>query len=284
LGRRNRKRKSPEQRRDDRRRRVNHWLLAPLRLVLLAVLGVGLGVGAWQVAVFLRTSQALSVRAIEVSGTSRTHLDELLRAADLYEGINIFGVDRPQVRKRLEEHPWVKRASVQRVVPDRIEIEIEEHRPAALISLEGLYLVSDEGVVFKRLQAGEALDLPIITGIERRWVNSEPEQVRLRLREALKLIYRVERTACLAGHELAELQLDELLGVSLVLDPGALTVRMGLVAPETRLGTLCRLFEALADRDLRAHTIYLDQDGSAGRATVRLDRRSPMTINQSEQI
>lgn len=284
MGRRNRKRKSPEQLRDVRRRRVHHWLLAPLRLILLAVLGVGLGVGAWQVAVFLRTSQALSVRAIEVSGTSRTRLDELLQAADLHEGINIFGVDRLQVRKRLEEQPWVKRALVKRVVPDRILVEIEEHRPSALISLEGLYLVSDEGEVFKRLQAGETLDLPIITGIQRRWVNSEPERVRARLREALELIDRVEQTACLAGHELAELQLDELLGVSLVLDPGALTVRLGHVSPEARLGSLCRLFEALADRELRAHTIFLDQDGSAGRAIVRLDRRFEKTINQSEQI
>ncbi len=272
MGRRNRKRKSPEQRRVELQRRVRHWLLGPLRLLLLSALGVGLGLGAYQVAVFLRTSAYLSVRRIEVNGTSHTSMEELLQATGLRSGANIFSVDLDLARRRLQGHPWVKRASVKRVVPDRIVVEIEEQRPAALVSLEGLYLVNPEGEVFKRLQPGEAIDLPIITGIERSRFSEDPARTLRRIRAALAMIDRVERTACLHEHiiALAEIHTDDLLGTTLVLDPGALSVRLGRDAPEARLPVLCRLLDELQRRDIAAHTVLLDHAVRLDWATVRL--------------
>lgn len=270
MGRRNRRRRSPEHRRAVRRWRWRQWVLAPLRLVLLAGLGVGIGFGAWWVAVYLHTSAALAVRCIEVNGNSRSRLQDLLRAADLHQGRNIFSIDLERARRRLEEQPWVRRAQVRRAVPDRLVVEISEHRPAALVNLEGLYLVSPQAEVFKRLQPGERLDLPVITGIDRAALRDEPTRARRQLQEALRLIAAVRGTACLQGRELAEVHLDELMGVSLVLDPGALSVRLGNDAPERRLQTLCRLFDELQRRQLTARAILLDRRSRPGWATVRL--------------
>jgi cell division protein FtsQ len=42
-------------------------------------------------------------------------------------GGNFFAVAPAEVRAALEQLPWVRRASVRRVWPDRLEIELEEH-------------------------------------------------------------------------------------------------------------------------------------------------------------
>lgn len=56
---------------------------------------------------------------------------------------NFFAVDPAAVRSALEQLPWVSRASVRRVWPDRLEVQLEEHAPLArwgdqaLVSLNG---------------------------------------------------------------------------------------------------------------------------------------------------
>ncbi len=44
---------------------------------------------------------------------------------------NIFAADPAAVREVLEQLPWVRRVSVRRVWPDRIEVTLEEHVPLA---------------------------------------------------------------------------------------------------------------------------------------------------------
>lgn len=271
MGRRNRRRTSPEQRLRRRRRLVDDLVWAPLRLLALTALGLGIGFGAYWVAIYLRTASALEIRCIEVNGTSRLGLEELKRTAGLTEGQNIFAVELDRAEKRLRAHAWVRTAQVQRVVPDRIVVEIEEHRPAALVSLDGLYLVDEQGEVFKRLQPGEQADLPVITGISRAAFTEAPERARTQMRAALQAIDQVSETACLKRRELAEVHLDELLGTSLVLDPGALQVRLGPDQLDDRLGLLCRLFDELDRRGLKARSVLLDRSDRPHWVTVRLE-------------
>jgi len=213
---------------------------------------------------------------------SRTRLAELERAAGLREGLNIFSLDLDRARRRVAELPWVRVGRLRRVVPDRIVVEVEEYQPAALISLEGLYLIDGHGEVFKRLQPGEAIDLPLITGLGREDFTDDPERSRSRVRRALALMERVERRECLADRQLAEVHLDALLGTSVVLDPGALTVRLG-DQPEQRLGLLCRALAAIDRRDLTPHTVLLDRADRPHWATVRLEAGGDDMKNERAQ-
>ena len=282
MGRRNRRKTSPEQRVRRRRRLVDALLWGPLRIAGLTALGLALGAGAYWVAVYLRTASALAVRCIEVDGSSRLGLEELKRTSGLAEGSNIFAVELDRARQRLVSHAWIRNAQVRRVVPDRIIVEIEEYRPAALVSLDGVYLLDPSGEVFKRLQPGERVDLPVITGITRADVTQAPERTRERLKAALAAIDRVAATRCLADRELAEVHLDELLGVSLVFDPGALHVRLGTERPAGRLPLLCELFAELERRGLEARSVLLDRGDRPHWATVRLAPRGARNANQGD--
>jgi cell division protein FtsQ len=272
MARRNRRKISPEKKIKRRRQRVKTWVVGPVRLVLLACLGVGIGFGAYQVARFLRTSPALAVRSIEVRGADRTEVSEILRAGRLEEGMNIFAVHADVLRRRIEGLPWVRRVEAHRVIPDTVVVQLQEHIPAAVINLDGLYYVNLSGEVFKRVQKREGIDLPILTGITRKRFRDDPIRSRIHIKESLRLARLIQAFPCLSRHRLAEVHFDELIGPSVILDPGAISIQLGDGSPEV-LSDLCRVFDEVDRNGIKAHTILLDRTGPQIKATVRLDQK-----------
>jgi cell division protein FtsQ len=74
-------------------------------------------------------------------------------------GGNFFAVAPAQVRAGLEELPWVRKASVRRVWPDRLEVTLEEHVPLARWGDRGL--VSTYG---ERFSGSTDAPLPVFLG------------------------------------------------------------------------------------------------------------------------
>jgi cell division protein FtsQ len=272
---------SPEQKQARRSRMLSLLVYLPVKLLLFGLLGAGIGLAAYQVASYLKTSPALAIRTIEVRGAERTRVGELLEASGLREGMNIFSVSTSDARKRLLNLPWVKKAKVNRIVPDRIVMEVAEHQPVAVINLEGLYYVNRSGEVFKRVQPGEREDLPVLTGVSRTSFRDDPERAREHIRESLRLIKTLRELPCVAKRRVAEVHSDELMGPSVVLDPGALTVRLGNQDLLGRLSTLCQLMDAIGDRRLKARSILLYHSGRPGWATVQLDKRKAIASSNS---
>lgn len=62
--------------------------------------------------------------------TIRTNVASRLRG-------NFFGIDLHKAQDAFEAVPWVRKAALRRVWPNRLEVELEEHRPAALWSQDG---------------------------------------------------------------------------------------------------------------------------------------------------
>lgn len=275
MAKRNRRRPSRQERQVKRRAWFQQLVLAPLRLILLAALGIGLGMGSYWVVAHLRSSPALAVRRIEVSGLQRSSLGELLELAELREGMNVFAIDVERAGRLMEEHPWVAEAEVQRVVPDRLLVDIREHHPRALVSLGGLYLANEDGAIFKRLQPGEEHDLPVVTGVERDSYRLHRQRVHGQIRAAMDLARRVERADCLEGRKVSEVHLDELLGPSLMLDPGAVRVRLGGRGAEARLPMLCRVFEEMKTRKVALRKVLLDLSSRPSWAVVVPEERGP---------
>ncbi|EDY19753.1 Polypeptide-transport-associated domain protein FtsQ-type [Chthoniobacter flavus Ellin428] len=102
--------------------------------------------------------------------------DQVLTAANIVEGRNIFTVDLGHAREAIEHLPQVENAVVQRVLPNRINITIGERRPIAWVAAKGdedpsasdkSFLIDARGVVLRsRVLLPEYYHLPIITGFE----------------------------------------------------------------------------------------------------------------------
>jgi len=141
--------------------------VASLVYVLVAA-GALLAAGLW-----LMRSPLFPIRSIQLDGDMLRNSVPTLRAnaAPQLAG-NFFSVDLQQSRRAFEAVPWVRRAVVRRVWPDRLAVRLEEHRPAALWQgpdedVEPARLVNQLGEVFEA-NVGDVQDdsLPTLSGPE----------------------------------------------------------------------------------------------------------------------
>ncbi|CRI65534.1 Cell division protein FtsQ [Thiocapsa sp. KS1] len=143
-----------------RPRRTGRWL-ALLGLVLISGMASGVWLlGHWE-------PQLLPVRIIEVEGELHHHSSRLLQetiSARLRGGI--LTADLQDLRRAAEDLAWVGRATVRRVWPDRLQVEVEEHRPIARWNSDGL--VTAEGIVFRPGTGTVPAGLPLLEGEDRR--------------------------------------------------------------------------------------------------------------------
>lgn len=120
------------------------WLLfPPLLLALLA---------SWF---------AFPIREMRVSGLQRLDAAEAARVAGvgLDQGWLYYNVGNSELRS----HPWIASAEVRRVWPDRIEMQITERQPFAVLAAEGraAEVVARDGTV---LPGASEVGLPRLEG------------------------------------------------------------------------------------------------------------------------
>lgn len=131
-------------------------LLLPLDVRLMnavsAAVFVLAAVGALVAGVlWLMRSPLFPIRGISLDGDlARSNVPTIRANAAPRLAGNFFSVDLQQSRQAFESVPWVRRAVVRRVWPDRLAVQLEEHRPVALWAGEdgASRLVNSHGEVF----------------------------------------------------------------------------------------------------------------------------------------
>lgn len=131
----------------------------------LAVLALAAAAVLW-----LARSPWFAIHGIRIEGDlQRINADTLRSSAAPQLAGNFFSTDLAAARAAFEAVPWVRRATVRRVWPDRLVVHIEEHRAAALWQGEERddRLVNVQGEVFSA-NVGDVEDeaLPTFSGPE----------------------------------------------------------------------------------------------------------------------
>src|SRR6476619_5198921 len=156
-----------------RNRRV---LVVLSKIVLVLVLGLGVVAGVrYGAKHFFFENPDYQPSQIDFQTDGTLQRDQVLKAADLREGVNIFSVNLSQVRDRLQQLPQVDETQVVRKLPGEIDIRVTERKPVAWITSEKqitdpfasdvAFLVDARGVLMKEKKLlPEYLGLPLITG------------------------------------------------------------------------------------------------------------------------
>lgn len=253
---------------------------AGLRTLATAALSAALSLAAWQAWRWATASPAFTVREIRFTGLVHATEGELLRRSGLSLGDNLFRADLPRAARALEAHPWVAGARIERRLPGALVVEVHEHRPAALVQLGSLYVLDDEGKLFKRAAPEDGLDLPILTGLSREaWQARRPE-LQLRLLAALHL-FDTWRSAGFPVSALSEVRLDDDGAFTLFAHDGTgasidnvQEIRLGADSISLKLRRLAQVRAALARRGERASRIDLDNPARPDQAAATLvDKR-----------
>jgi hypothetical protein len=163
------------------------WRAATAVVALLAIVAVGFAeratLGDWAL-----HHPYFAVSEIVVVPTHHVRQGALLQWMGLRPGMSIWSLEPRALERRLEEHPWIRRARVQREFPRRLTVQVIEREAAAVLLIDQLYYVDRGGTVFARVGADDPLDLPFVTGIEAAVVNGERSYPRHAVRQALRLV------------------------------------------------------------------------------------------------
>ena len=134
-----------------------------LPLAISAVLIVAIAVLGFT---FYRTatdSQFFKVRNIEVRGTDRTPVEDIRRiVASETEKPGVWNADLANIRLKIEKFPFVKSASVSRMLPAGIRVDVVERVPQAIVHLKsGDFLVDGDGTILSAMN-GSDKDFPFV--------------------------------------------------------------------------------------------------------------------------
>jgi cell division protein FtsQ len=100
-------------------------------------------------------------------GNKSLTADELLQLADIGERANYFKLDPKQVEGNLMGSPLIKEATVQKLFPSSLNIEVMERVPIAVLPKEGYFVEIDrDGVAMAFTDRLPEKSMPIVTGID----------------------------------------------------------------------------------------------------------------------
>lgn len=241
---------------------------ALVRLVSSVAVLAGLGVGAWYAHRWAVSSPTFALQRISFQGLSRATQDELLKLSGLSRGQNLFRLDASTIERAMDSHPWVKEVELSRHLPASVSVRVVEHVPVAMVSLGDLYLLDETGEPFKRVQAQDAIDLPLVTGIDREDYVDHPERAAARIARALEVARAYGASGLARTARLSEVRVEDE-GTTVVTGAGE-EARLGEAPLDEQLERLSQVRSELARRGLLAEVIHLDNRVRPGWVTVQV--------------
>jgi cell division protein FtsQ len=138
------------------------------RILVLSCAGVAGVTAAYYGTQFLLYSPSmllLKPDQVEVTGNRIVSREAVLQQFVHDRNRSVLRVPLDARRGQLEQIPWVESASVQRILPNRLRIELTERTPVAFArNGNELALIDAHGVILDRPR-GEDLRFPIVTGV-----------------------------------------------------------------------------------------------------------------------
>jgi cell division septal protein FtsQ len=189
------------------------------------VLGAGLCVGLYfgirlgaRRLFFENPDYRLSQIEVQTDGTLQR--DQILKAASLREGENIFSVNLAHVQNYLQQLPQVDEVEVIRKMPGEIDIRIVERKPVAWITSEKqisdpfasevAFLVDGRGVLMREKKLlPEYLGLPLITGCTSESLEAGKVVESLEAKAALELLRLSTRSFMQTRFQVREIDLSK---------------------------------------------------------------------------
>jgi cell division protein FtsQ len=230
--------------------------------VLVAVLGL--------LERHLKTSKSFAIEQVEVTGNEQLTHAQVLKAAGLAIGQNVFAVGPEQARKNLLEEPWVESATVRRRLPGRYSIELRERHAVALLASGQLQLVSDDGVAFKALDGNDPSDLPVISGLDPNLRTQDEQALTSSLLDSIALLHAYQDAGLARREPISEIHVDNDRGLSLFVGSDAMYVRLGKAPFRQKLERMREVLGRLAKDKARAAYVYLDNQKRQDRVVARL--------------
>ena len=223
-----------------------------LFLLCLGTLSVGLISGYH----FLSSAQWLRVQSIVVTGVEDSMKGSVINLSGITDEDSLLSVDMAAVKRNIEEHPWIKAASVTRDFPRTLHIEVHHEEPIAVVLLDRMYLMDREGILFKDIGKNDPVDFPIITGLS---AGDEGMSEHLRRVASFLTTYSLASAASPA-RELSEIHVEKAGALSVYFNKLPFKACLGRDDFARKIDSLGRIIKHLRDTHRLHRTRSIDMD------------------------
>jgi len=195
-------------------------------IILALLLAAGYRFGLTPLMGTVMAHPVFTVRNVTVEGLDYIEANDVIEAAAIETGMNIFEVDYLAVDERLEEAFAAEDFVVYKRLPDTVSIAIRERQPVALLNVNELIGVDAEGVPLPHIGASLVETLPIVTGIKS-LKSLADSTVRERLITGLKLMGRISEESPSVYKRISEVNVNSMSDMGITLIDNGLEVVIG---------------------------------------------------------
>jgi cell division protein FtsQ len=113
----------------------------------------------------IANSAGFRITAVAITGRKQLSQDEVLAIGGVNGRSSLLFLDAATVRDKLKANPWIAEATVLKLYPGQLQIDISERSAFALWQQDGrLSVISDDGAVLEPYVSRRFLSLPLVVG------------------------------------------------------------------------------------------------------------------------
>lgn len=102
---------------------------------------------------------------VAITGRKQLTQDEILAVGGVNGRSSLLFLNAADVRDRLKSDPWIGDATVQKLYPGKLQIDIIERAPYALWQRDGrVSVIAEDGTVLEPFVASRFVSLPLVVG------------------------------------------------------------------------------------------------------------------------
>jgi len=208
-----------------------------------------------------------NIADLTVTGQNQLTKEEVLAAARVTGRSSLLFLDADATRERLKANSWIADATVRKLLPGQLQIEIKEREPFALWQKDRrVSVIADDGTVLEGFVAPQLLTLPLVVG---RGAETRAKQF-LALLDRFPALRDQVRVSILVGERRWNLRLKSGLDVRL---------------PETEVaGALEHLMTLDREAKLLTRDIAVVDMRLSDRVTVRLSEKAAQVRQEQRDL
>ena len=199
----------------------------------------------------------LQVHHLNITGQRHISTTAIRHLSDIRYQEHLLALNTVEAQNNIQQHPWIKKASVHRQFPSTVTIEIEEYQPIVLLALDKLWYIDKDGDIFRHANS-DNINYPIVTGIPQKWVEERPDLLYKTIQDSLQ-IYDACKVPLIGSVEsLSEINFHPSTGFRVILRNGTI-LSLGFFDPHDRIERLRKMIAKGLDISI-PQQIELDAD------------------------
>jgi cell division protein FtsQ len=180
----------------------------------------------WIIVNFVDTDPRFRLHHIELSGSKFVAPAAVESVFVTDREVSIYRIPLEERRRELERIPWVRTATITRLLPDRVAVAVEERQPVAFLwTRHGIELMDGDGVILDS-PPEVSWTFPVLRGIPER---ESPGQRKTRMESYLRLMEGLRVAGVGDAAEISEVDLSDPANLTAVVadKAGALRLHLG---------------------------------------------------------